>query len=83
MGEIVTMACLILLSALAIHITGSLVTLCILLCREFFVWDASEHEPIGTKTLVVLSFCVGWLYTIDMATHAIHCLFSNFLTKRK
>lgn len=83
MGDVVNMVCLILLSALAIHITGSLVTLCILLCREFFVWDISEHKPVEIKTLVVLSFCVGWLYTIDMAVHAIHRLFSNFLSKRK
>lgn len=83
MGGFWNITCLILLSALAIHIAGSFVTLCILLCREFFVWNANEYKPVETKTLVVLSFCVGWLYTIDMAIHGIHELFSNFLTKKK
>ena len=82
MGEIGTMVCLVLLSALAIHITGSLVTLCILLCREFFVWDNDKYKSIKTKTLVILSFCVGWLFVVDIAINAVHKLFRNILTKR-
>lgn len=81
MGNCMGIVCFYLLLALAIHIAGSLVTLCILLYREFFVWD--KYKPIKTKTLVVLAFCVGWLYVVDMTINAVHKLFRNILTKRR
>ena len=57
--------------AVLVYIAGSLIALCILSFRAFFIWKSPGNFKPRASQLILVALCTSWLYVFDIVSYTL------------